>query len=166
MENWYNSQLRIWNCQRPVAKSRTCFYLCHPNQDTGSLPFWGIHFPETSDGSFNVSTWVTLPMKRSWMFLVVLVISPVLFTLTHPALCTWRLTWTDGYLSPCAMLLPTTPMCWLQTGGREKREEGWDIYFPDWPHALCYAWPSQNPCRQTSPLGDSWLLLLPLTSQA
>lgn len=53
MENWYNSQLRIWNCQRPVAKSRTCFYLCHPKQDTGSLPFWSTHFPETSDGSFN-----------------------------------------------------------------------------------------------------------------
>ena len=66
------------------------------------------------------------------MFLVVLVISPVLSTLTHPALCTWRLTWTDGYHSPCAM-------CWLQMGGREKRKEGWDIYFPDWPHALCYA---------------------------
>ena len=73
------------------------------------------------------------------MFLAVLVISPVLFTLTHPALCTWRLTWADTYRSPCAMLPPMAPMRWLQMGSREKREEGWDIYFPDWLHALCHA---------------------------
>ena len=74
-------------------------------------------------------------MKRSWMFLVVLVLSPVLFTLTHPALCTWRLTWTDGYLSPCAMLLPHNTHV-LAADGWQGEERG----------RLGHLFPGLTPC--------------------
>ena len=169
MANWYSPQLRIWSCQTPVAKWELVSIFATQIKTQEAFH---------SGVSFSLTHLMGASVGKCLSHLNIEAILDVFRCAGYPP-CALRPDSSCSVRSEAdldsrvpqplghAATLRCRPVHVLAAvGGREEREEGWGIYLPGWPHALCHARSSQNPCRQTAPLGDSWLLLLPLASQA